>query len=184
MRQYKDPAFSLKAAEHALDLLDDGLFRAGRKGTASPLTGTNLERANLGRAGACEARQAREILDAMHAVDNAWLDVCKVTLPSHLPPEYAERLKAARWELFDISEELDELWRSRASAIWSTLPVESRMRRLRQMAEEVGSLREGTEEREIRAGHLDFRIGLDPEAARLAGIDTGGRIIQATAPQA
>jgi hypothetical protein len=183
VRQYKDPAFSMKVAEHALDLLDIGMFHAGR-GITPPLPGNNLERANLARAGASTARQAREILDAMHAVDRAWLDVCKVVLPSHLPPGYAERLKEARWELFDICEELGELWEAKATAIWSTLPVESRARRLRQMADDIGNLSEGTEEREIRTGHLNFRIGLDPDAARMAGFDPGYQGMRTTAARA
>ncbi|MBE7247479.1 MAG: hypothetical protein INR63_21255, partial [Actinomycetospora chiangmaiensis] len=136
----------------------------------------------LGRAGAATARQARETLDAMHAVEGAWLDACKVTLPPHLPPEYAERLKEARWELLDISDELEELWRAKASAIWSTLPVESRARRLRRMAEDVGRFEEGTKDREFHAEHLAFRIGLDPEAARMAGL--GSEFPATTAPRA
>ena len=100
-----------------MDLLDDGIFRAGRRSTAAPLPGNNLERANLGRAGASTSRQARETVEAMHAVEGAWLEVCKVTLPSHLPPEYAERLRAARWELLDIGDELEEIWQAKAKAI-------------------------------------------------------------------
>ena len=182
MRQYKDPEFGAKAAEHAMDLLDDGIFRAGRRSTAAPLPGNNLERANLGRAGASTSRQARETVEAMHAVEGAWLEVCKVTLPSHLPPEYAERLQAARWELLDISDELEEIWQAKAKAIWAALPVESRVRRLRTMAEEVRGCAEGTEERTLRADHLGFRIRLDPEAARMAGFDGVDGEFQATAP--
>ncbi|ACK86176.1 hypothetical protein [Methylorubrum extorquens] len=166
MRQYRNNEFALKVAEHAQDVLDAGLLKA------NPWNDPPSPGSNLGRAGRTVGEQTLQTLLAMHAIEKAWIDLCAVELPSSIRRKYSSWLREIRLELLDVVEEMSDRWKAEAAAIWNGLTLEGKVRRLRCLAED---LRESldVEDREFLLEHLEMRMGFDPEAARVAQVDTG-----------
>ncbi len=165
MRQYQNKNFALEVAELAQDVLDSGILKA-RPCNEAPSSGSNL-----GRAGRSTGEQTLRALLAMHAIEKAWLDLCALELPSQISRKVDSRLREIRLDLLDVVDEIEDRWRAGAAAIWAGLSAESKIRRLRYLAKALEKNR-NPEAREHLLGHLEMRCGFDPEAARLAGIDT------------